>query len=127
MSNPPWMPLYVRDYLADTGELTTLEHGAYLLLIMHYWQHGGLPAEDAKLARITKLRIDYWYRIKPLLGKLFGPGFSSHKRIDRELQRAATIRQKTRQAAHQRWAKHGNGNHANASSMHMPYTKKERS
>jgi uncharacterized protein YdaU (DUF1376 family) len=127
MSNPPWMPLYVRDYLADTAELSTLEHGAYLLLIMHYWQVGGLPTEDAKLARIAKLPIQKWKQTRPNLECLFQPGFKSHKRIDHELQRAAAIREKAKQAARQRWARYAPNGHANASLGHMPTTKKERS
>ena len=97
MSSPLWMPLYVRDYLADTAELSTLEHGAYLLLIMNYWQKGGLPTDDAKLAQITRLSLKRWLRIKPTIGKLFSSKME-HKRIDKELASAAAISLKRQRA-----------------------------
>jgi uncharacterized protein YdaU (DUF1376 family) len=37
----PYMPLFVADYLADTAHLTAAEHGAYLMLVMNYWQRAG--------------------------------------------------------------------------------------
>lgn len=78
------MPLYVADYLADTGHLSTPEHGAYLLLIMHYWQNGGLPSEDAKLARICRMTAKEWSGCRDTLFDFFDSRWS-HARIDREL------------------------------------------
>lgn len=82
----PWMPLYVADYLADTGHLSAAEHGAYLLLIMHYWVNGGLPAEDRKLARIARMSPRKWARVRSTIAGFFGPGWF-HERIDIELRR----------------------------------------
>src|SRR5262245_45399367 len=88
MSNRPWMPLYIADYLSDTRHLTTIQHGAYLLLIMHYWRTGGLPNDDAQLARIVQMAPHTWARwMKPKLAPLFviAPDRWHHKRIDQEL------------------------------------------
>lgn len=84
MTAPAWMPLYIADYLADTGHLTTEEHGAYFLLIMHYWRNGGLPTDDVRLARITRLSNTKWRKIRPIIGEFFSPDWK-HKRIDAEL------------------------------------------
>jgi uncharacterized protein YdaU (DUF1376 family) len=81
------MPLYVGDYLADTGHLTTLEHGAYLLLIMTYWRKGGLPDDDAQLARIVRMTADEWFNVRSTIVQLFSNGWR-HKRIDAELERS---------------------------------------
>ncbi len=51
----PFMPLYMADFLLDTGHLNAAETGAYLLLIMSYWMHGQLPVDDVKLARIARM------------------------------------------------------------------------
>lgn len=83
----PWMPLYVADYLADTGHLSTLEHGAYMLLIMHYWQHGELPAEETRISRVCRLSGDEWAESRETLKSLFDEDWR-HKRIDEELAEA---------------------------------------
>jgi uncharacterized protein YdaU (DUF1376 family) len=79
-----WMPLYVGDYLRDTRDLNTLQHGAYLLLIMHYWQHDGLPNDDARLAAITGLSVAQWRRIREPVQAKFAAGWK-HKRIEAEI------------------------------------------
>lgn len=84
----PWMPLYVADYKKDTGHLGAAEHGAYLLLIMHYWATGGLPDNDRQLARIACMSPSAWKRTKPTLVPFFYDGWK-HKRIDDELAKTA--------------------------------------
>src|SRR4249920_976790 len=81
------MPLHVGDYLKDTGHLSTIEHGAYLLLILHYWANGGLPDDDRQLAKISKLSTYFWEKNKPTIRKFFQDGWK-HKRIDQELAEA---------------------------------------
>jgi uncharacterized protein YdaU (DUF1376 family) len=84
----PWMPLYVADYLADTGHLSTLEHGAYMLLIMHYWQKGSLPNNDRQLASIARASLEQWSDIRETIAEFFGSGWR-HERIEAELEKAA--------------------------------------
>jgi uncharacterized protein YdaU (DUF1376 family) len=88
MAALPYMPLYVADYLADAAHLSTLGHGAYLLLIMTYWQRGGaLPADDRKLARICRLSEAEWAEVRADLAEFFREeaGAWRHKRVEQEL------------------------------------------
>jgi uncharacterized protein YdaU (DUF1376 family) len=87
VSSPPWMPLYIGDYRADTTHLNAVQHGAYLLLIMHYWQQAGLPDDDQQLARIACMSIGEWRKHRAVLRAFFGEGWR-HKRIDREIEQA---------------------------------------
>jgi uncharacterized protein YdaU (DUF1376 family) len=91
--NRPWMPLYVGDYLGDTGHLTTAQHGAYLLLMMHYWRKGELPDDDRQLSKITKLPLRTWCEYRPTLQDFFHEGWK-HKRIDAELARMVRLSEK---------------------------------
>src|ERR1700734_386673 len=91
--NRPWMPLYVGDYLGDTGHLTTAQHGAYLLLMMHYWRKGELPDDDRQLSKITKLPLKTWCDYRPILQDFFHDGWR-HKRIDAELERMVRLSEK---------------------------------
>jgi uncharacterized protein YdaU (DUF1376 family) len=85
-----WMPFYPADYLADTGHLTTQEHGAYFLLILHYWCNSGLPADERKLARIARLTDSEWTSVRDTIADFFDANWQ-HFRINAEL---ATARER---------------------------------
>jgi uncharacterized protein YdaU (DUF1376 family) len=91
--NRPWMPLYVGDYLGDTGHLTTAQHGAYLLLMMHYWRKGELPDDDRQLSKIAKLPLKTWCDYRATLQDFFYDGWK-HKRIDTELAKMMRVSEK---------------------------------
>lgn len=116
MSKRPWMPLYAADYLADTGHLTVIEHGAYLLLIMHYWVNDGLPADEGQLRNIAKLSPHNWKKSRETLQKLFEPGWK-HKRVEEELEKAREISGKRADAAKKRHEKGDASASANAVQM----------
>src|SRR5580765_8376245 len=92
-SRPIWMPLYVADYLRDTRHLTTLQHGAYLLLIMEYWSKGKLPHSDAERARVTGMNRKQWASNRLAIASLFEPDWR-HRRIDAELKKAFELKLK---------------------------------
>ena len=87
----PYMPLFVGDYLADTAHLSTLEHGAYMLLIMSYWQTGKpLPATSDRRANVARMSNERWAEVEPTLVEFFAvqeDGRWVHRRIEAELAR----------------------------------------
>ncbi|MBB4264289.1 uncharacterized protein YdaU (DUF1376 family) [Bradyrhizobium sp. CIR3A] len=78
------MPLYIADYLAGTAHLTTVEHGAYLLLLMHYWIKGEPPASDDIARRVTRMTNRQWAKSSTVLKSLFCDGWR-HDVLDLEL------------------------------------------
>jgi uncharacterized protein YdaU (DUF1376 family) len=88
VSAPPYMKLYVADYLADTTHLSRSEHGAYMLLLMAMWRAGGkLPADDKRLALITLATPKEWAAMKPAMLAFFQRRGSilTHKRVTAEM------------------------------------------
>lgn len=81
------MSLHIGDYKRDTGHLRAAGHGAYVMLIMHYWATGALPDDDRQLAAIACMADREWKEHKPIIRKFFGDGWT-HKRIDDELAKA---------------------------------------
>ena len=87
-----WMPLFWGDYRKDTADLGAAQHGAYLLLIGHYWTTGKpLPDDDAKLWRIAAADSrGHWLKLRAVLAPFFdvAGGVWHHARIEYELDRA---------------------------------------
>lgn len=87
MAALPYIQLYVADYLADTMHLTTEEHGAYLLLIMNYWQTGhAIPKK--RLASVARMSNERWTDVENSLSEFFTEtttGDWFHARIEEDL------------------------------------------
>lgn len=115
MAEFPYLPLFTDAYLGDTIHLTTIEHGAYLLLLMTAWRSKGcvLPDDDARLARYARLTPRQWARIRPTLAEFFtiengiwsnGRLLDEHAAVRRQLQqrsdagRASALKRKNRDA-----------------------------
>lgn len=92
------MPLYVADYLADTTHLSTLEHGAYCLLLMSMWRAGGtLPNDPAKLAKFARMTSAQWARVEATVMQFFTleNGEVIQSRLSREIEKhAGVVRQR---------------------------------
>lgn len=92
-----WMPMFWGDYLRDTGHLSTAQHGAYMLLIGHYWTTGKpIPDSDAVMGRITRQGIASWRNMREVIAAFFdiADGLWRHHRIEAELDRATRFIEK---------------------------------
>lgn len=107
MAELPHMPMFWGDYFGDTTHLSVEEHGAYLLLIGQYWLRGcGLPDDDTRLSRLTRMSVKQWREVKPTIAEFFavGNGVWLHNRIERELADTRHKVEQARSAANKRWA-----------------------
>lgn len=101
----------IGDYLRDTQHLNAEEHGAYLLLLMHYWIRGPLPDDDDRLALISRCSSNAWSNAQASVLAFFEHrnGHYHHKRVDRDrasaIERMQKARDKAKAAAEARWGK----------------------
>jgi hypothetical protein len=93
------MQLYVSDYLADTAHLTAQQHGAYMLLLMNYWQRGkALDNSNERLSHVARLSPEEWVEAKPTLEEFFivEGNLWTHARVEGDLEK---IREKSAKAS----------------------------
>jgi len=109
-----WYPRYYGDYTRDTAHLTLAEHGAYAVLLDHYYAtRRGIPEVPDYAYRICRAFSDAERTaVDSVLAQFFpvnGDGTRHNKRADIELEREAeiiAIKTKAGQAgAKARWGK----------------------
>ena len=97
----PWFALNPGDYLRDTQALSLEEHGAYIRLLCHAWNHDGeIPKDARRLGNILGVHTN---KAKTLWGFVCGfwyetPTGFRQNRMDRELAYAAEISAKRAEA-----------------------------
>ena len=95
MSDTPFMPLWVSDFVGDTLDLEAKEIGAYMLILMTMWGRDGyLPNDSKKLQRVARCGRD-WPRVWASIQHYFtveGDKITQN-RLLKELQKVASKRQ----------------------------------
>ena len=117
MAEFPTMPFHTDAYLADTRHLTTIEHGAYMLLLITAWRNGGsLPNDDKLLARYASLGPRQWQRIKPTIMQFFNEenGSLYNGKLSDTLVAVRTKSEKASDSARAKWRKNKDTVSANA-------------
>lgn len=90
-----FMALYTGDYRRDTQHLSMMEHGCYLLMLMHSWdQRGPLPLDERRIFAICNARSnEEMGAARNVIGEFFvrmEDGHYNH-RMQREIERADAI------------------------------------
>jgi uncharacterized protein YdaU (DUF1376 family) len=110
MGKPPFMQVWVADFLAETAHLSAEQIGAFVRLLLTMWAHGGsLSSDTVQLARIAHVDRRSWKLIWPRISSLFEvrPDSISNARLTAEYEKA-TSKSAQRSASGQR------GGHAKA-------------
>lgn len=98
---------FLGDYARDTADLSLLEHGAYRVMLDHYYaQRGDMPADLTKLERVCKARTTVErHAVQEVANRFFpinGDGRRHNKRADEEIQKHAGQAESNRIVAEER-------------------------
>ena len=116
-----WMPVYIADYMLETGTFTMEESGAYHQLLMYSWRYGPLPDDNVQLAILCRMTFHKWsHKLAPKLRPLFvatDAGLVSQKL---EIERTKAMKNLTqkREANAARWNKRQPAEENNSSRFH---------
>jgi len=102
-----WVAFYPDDYLGDTQDLSLLEHGAYVrLLVAYYASDGKLVSDNRRLYRLCGAFDDDEQRaVDAIVVRYFQAvdGYLRHDRADHEIGRAKHKSEAARKANAVRW------------------------
>lgn len=119
-----WMPLHIADYRKDTVFLTTLQHGAYMLLLMASWEIGPLDDNETFLSSIAKVDLKTWRKdVWPAIKRFFSKaddGQIFQKRLSAERDKAERISEIRRKNGREGGSKPKAKGKANASANAKP-------
>lgn len=98
-----WYPRYYGDYGRDTAHLTLTEHGAYAVLLDHYYAtRRQLPENPDYAYRVCRAFAEHEREaVDSVLEQFFavnGDGTRHNKRADEELEKEAAIVEQRRKA-----------------------------
>jgi uncharacterized protein YdaU (DUF1376 family) len=85
-SDLPYMPFWPKDWLQSTATLTVEQRDAYMTLLCHAWEEGGLPTNEDQLRNIGRWTAVAWRRIWSVVGGRFEvrAGRLIHPRMETE-------------------------------------------
>ena len=115
MAEHPWFSFYPADYLADTSDLSPVEHGVYLLLMLEAYQRGGFVRceriENASVSHRLPHRVCRCEgaadkaAVDMVLARYFvlEDDRYIHRRVEKEIAKRAEKSVKASESARQRW------------------------
>ncbi|SHN86928.1 DUF1376 domain-containing protein [Bradyrhizobium erythrophlei] len=94
----PWVPFHGAEFFAKANLISDAQAIALLRLIWSYWENGGLPDDDQKLARIARMTPKQWNKSRAAISEFFGDQWTS-ERLDLELAKIIDLSNKNREKA----------------------------
>ena len=118
MDQLPYFRMFPKDHLGETAHLSTIEHGAHVLLMLAAWRSDGqiLPNDDKLLARYARMTAGQWRRVRPVLEGLWRVSSDgwTHSHLTKEVEAVRQKSESGRANARARWLKDNDSTNATA-------------
>lgn len=123
MNKPPAFQFYADDFLGGVGDMTCEEVGAYIRLLCHQWNKGGLVNDDDRLQIMAgQCQASALATAKTKFG-VCGDGLLRNARLELERSKQTAYREKQAENGAKRWGSDAKPNakpNAKPVPSHMP-------